>query len=128
MLSIFSVFLMFNAFNGKGGKLIVKTVYFQGFQGAILLNFLLNKFGEDVNHSAGVIAVMKRLPRFILDPLCNVELGLGSEWSGCLDDGGSFGSFGGVFVGSGMDNHMVRGDTMSRDVRKKGRADDWLIV
>ena len=128
MFSVFSMFLTFDALNCRCCKLIVKTIYFQSFQGAILLYFILDKFGEDVNHGAGVTALMKRLPRFILDPLGNVELCLGGERPGGLDNGGSLGGVGGVFVGGGMDNHMVRRNTMTRNVRKKGRADDRLII
>ena len=94
MFSVFPMFLTFNALYCSCCKLVVKTIYFQIFQWAILLYSILDKFGEDVNHGCGGIAFMKRLPGFILDPLGNVELGLGGEMPGCLDNGGSLGGVG----------------------------------
>lgn len=53
---------------------------------------------------------------------------MSSEGSGSLDDGGSRGWLGRVLVGNSMNNHVIRGHPLTRDVRKEWRTNDRFLV
>ena len=107
---------------------MVKAVNFEFFQRTIIFNLLVDKSGEIFHHGVRVIGGEDRLPGFCLYPSSHFDFSLCGERPGRFDDTRAFWGHGRVFVRNGMNNLVVRGDSMPCYVRKKRRADDRFIV